>query len=86
MRTPENAWNPTMEVTDRDFMSVRAGVHAANQTDIVNDLSSMRKQFGDLRSTLPMLPKLERASQQFLAGLIHEAECDIPGVVCAVIL
>lgn len=84
MSAAENTWDTSVEISNRDFVSIRAGVHAADQADVVNDAGRFGKQFGKLCSTLAVLGKLPFGPHQLFAGFVDKAESDLLRVICPV--
>ena len=65
-------------------MPVGSGVHAADQADVIDDTSRVWQKFGNFRSALAVLAKLEWTAEQFLAGLIDEAELHFSGIISTI--
>ena len=60
-------------------MIVHAGVHRADQCDVVSDRAESRDQIGHLDSTLTAWLKLPEAWQHLRAGLRRVVILDLPG-------
>ena len=63
---------------DNTLVNRFVGVHGADDTKIVDHLGCVGQQFRDFRSTLAMLGKLPRSSEQLFVGSIHKAVFDVP--------
>ena len=67
-------------------MSIRTGMHASDQANIIHDFRSVRQQFGKLGSALPMRLEPKGASKELLARLVHETKVNILFVVGTAVL
>ena len=65
-------------------MAIVAGVHTANEAEIVGDLRGVGQQFAEIHAALAVLLELPRAAEELAAGFVSKAVLDVAGVVHAV--
>ena len=84
--SPDDAGDAAVKIADRNFVAVVAGMHRADDADVVDDAGDVGQQFGDFGTALTMFFELEGTGQQLSAGRVGEAECDVALVRLAVVL
>ena len=67
-RPTDDAGDAAVKIANRNFVAVVAGVHRANEADVVDDAGGVRQQFGNSDARLAMFCEFEGTAQQFAAG------------------
>ena len=65
-------------------MAVVAGVHAADEAEVIGNLRGVRQQLAEVHAALAVFLEFPRAAEEFAAGLVGEAVMDIAAIVHAV--
>ncbi len=74
----DDAGNAAVEIADRNFVAVVAGVHRADDANVVDDAGGVAGAVRRLRCpTAPWLANFQGLAKQFAAGTIDEAEVDL---------
>jgi len=67
-RPADDSRQPAVEIADRHFMAVMAGVHGPNHGHIIDDPGDVRQQLGYLGAGTAMFCKLPRTAEQPLCS------------------